>query len=266
MEQQQLLDFIFDGDDITWQSMIFEAVRSEQMDPWDIDIHTISGRFMAMLASLKDMNLRIPGKVLLASAILLKLKSDRFIDVDMNVLDRLIAYTEGDADTWEEDDGEYDDLEGADAPFDPEETPKLVPRTPQPRRRKVSVYDLVKALEKALEVKNRRKVLSQKPEPKVQMPNKIFDLSLVLNDVYSNVVDHYDKNQGMPLTFSKMIPSASRDDKVFTFIPLLHLCNMRKVDLHQEEHFGDFEIELLSNQRDISKEVAALEMQTEDAE
>ena len=29
------------------------------------------------------------------------------------------------------------------------------------------------------------------------------------------------------------------------FIPLLHLTNQRKIDLHQQKHFGDIEVELL---------------------
>ena len=239
MQQEQLFEQIFNSDDISWQSMIFEAVRSEQMDPWDINLHALSDRFMGMLRSLKDMNLRVPGKVVLASAILLKLKSHRFL-YDINNLDKLIAYTEApEQEQWDDDDIEYDDESQA------EQTPELVPRTPQPRTRKVSVYDLVKALEKALEVKNRRKVLTQRAEPKFSLPNQIFDLSMTMDTVYKSVCDYYQDNAEL-LMFSQVIPSGSKEDKVFTFIPLLHLCNQQKVDLHQSAHFADFAIELLN--------------------
>jgi segregation and condensation protein A len=253
MEQKQLIETIFNGDDISWKAMIFEAVRTEEMDPWDIDIAAISSKFMNMLATFHENSLQIPGKVVLASSILLRLKSNKFINEDMEQLDRLIAYTEGESEGWSDDDGEYMDYE---QPQESTEYPALIPRTPQPRKRKVSVYDLVKALEKALEVKNRRKILNLKPHPKVELPNRIFDLSMVMNDVYNLVVEHHDNpaRQG-PLTFSQIIPSGSREDKVYAFIPLLHLCNMQKVDLHQEEHFGDFEIELLTNQKSIASEI-----------
>ena len=36
----------------------------------------------------------------------------------------------------------------------------------------------------------------------------------------------------------------TKEDKVFTFIPLLHLTNQRKIDLNQENHFGEIEIVL----------------------
>jgi segregation and condensation protein A len=264
MEQQQLIDNIFNSDDISWQSMIFEAVRSEEMDPWDVDIAQIAERFMHMLSEFKERSLQIPGKVILASAILLKLKSRKFVEIDIEALDRLIAYTEGEAESWEEDDGDFEDAEIA--RIDPQSYPVLVPRTPQPRKRKVSVYDLVKALEKAIEVKNRRKVLTQRAHPKVELPNKIFDLSFVLNDVYNTIVEHHEKVGGAgALTFSQIIPQdGGWEDKVYTFIPLLHLCNMRKIDLHQEQHFSDFEIELLSKQKNITKEIdVALGQQAE---
>lgn len=255
MEQKQLIDQIFSEDDISWRTMIFDAVRTEEMDPWDVDIGTIAERFLAMLQSLKQMNLRLPGKVLLASALLLKMKSTRFLDVDMNNLDKLIAYTENDEPLGDEEDYYGDDDESEPLQVGEETVPKLVPRTPQPRKRKVSVYDLVKALEKALEVKQRRKVLSQRPHPKVELPNQIFDLTMVMNDVYGTIVEHYERG-GQPLTFSRMLPEqASKEDKVFTFIPLLHLSNMQKVDLHQPVHFGDIEVQLLSKEKDISAEI-----------
>src|SRR3989344_5635587 len=44
-----------------------------------------------------------------------------------------------------------------------DEIPTLIPRTPQPRQRKVSIYDLVEALERELEVKKRRLLHSIPP-------------------------------------------------------------------------------------------------------
>ena len=48
--------------------------------------------------------------------------------------------------------------------YDTSGKPQIYPRTPQPRKRKVSVFDLVQALEKALEVENRRKKSQTKHE------------------------------------------------------------------------------------------------------
>lgn len=129
--------------------------------------------------------------------------------------------------------------------------PKLIPRTPQPRKRKVSVYDLVKALEKALEVENRRPRIEPLPS-KAKVPEKMIDITEVIKDVYHRVQTHYgsvDNNKKSDvvhkLTFSELIPSDTKEDKVYTFIPLLHLENQEKVGMDQPEHFGEINIALM---------------------
>jgi len=51
------------------------------------------------------------------------------------------------------------------------------------------------------------------------------------------------------LTFTKLVPSEKKEDKIYTFIPLLHLDNQEKVNLMQKEHFGEIEIEMLENKK-----------------
>jgi segregation and condensation protein A len=199
-----------------------------------------------MLKKLREMDFRISGKVVLASAILLKLKSDKFLDDDIAVLDNLISSLDDPGDLLDE------------LPLDSPKrerilAPGLMPRTPQPRKRKVSMYDLIEALEKALEIENRRPVYVE-PSIKVKMPENFIDMGELIQGVYQKVQTYYDTNnhdeeKGKPhrLTFSELIPSDSKEDKVYTFIPLLHLENQRKVDMYQQVHFGEIEIELLKN-------------------
>ena len=104
--------------------------------------------------------------MVLASAVLLKMKSDILIDEDIAHFDDMMNNTEENLPL--DDNGQ--------APYDTSGKPLLYPRTPQPRQRKVSVFDLVQALEKALEVENRRKKF--KPNTKklvLKLPEKHFD-------------------------------------------------------------------------------------------
>ncbi|MFH2028457.1 MAG: segregation/condensation protein A, partial [Nanoarchaeota archaeon] len=55
-------------------------------------------------------------------------------------------------------------------------------------------------------------------------------------------------------TFSQLIPDDTREGRVYTFIPLLHLTNQRKVDLEQYQHFGDIEI-MLRTKQEVDKEL-----------
>jgi len=236
----QIFNLLFHRDEITWKSMIYELISSEQMDPWDVDVSLLAQKFLERLKQYKEMDLKISGKVLLAAAILLRIKSTRFLEEDINALDALIASANApEEELYEE------IIDFAEEVIDIEEKPKIYPRTPQPRKRKVSVFDLMDALGKALEVFKRRPP-KIKEKITLKAPEKPRDISLIMRDVFNKIVEHYDKsNNG--LTFNHLVPSESKEDIVFTFIPLLHLDHQRKIDLIQKYHFGDINIELLKS-------------------
>lgn len=234
--QDRIFNMLFNEDEITWQNIIYDLVNTEQMNPWDVDISLISHKFIERLKTLKEMDFRISGKIVLASAILLKIKSNHLLVHDMGAFDLLINSQEMDEDAF------YGELEGR-VERPKYETKALVPRTPQPRKRKISVYDLVGALEKAIEVQNRR-VINKSSAPIVEIPQKSMDMSIVIKDVYGKIISFFRKSDNK-LTFNQLLPSDSREDKVLTFIPLLHLDNQRKIDLLQEQNFSEIEVKLL---------------------
>ncbi|MBN1156359.1 segregation/condensation protein A [Candidatus Woesearchaeota archaeon] len=239
--QEHLFDMLLNQDEITWQSMIYDLVREEKMDPWDINITLLAQRFLEMLKKLKSMDFRISGKVLLAAAILLRLKSNRLVGEDLAALDRLISSSEELAEEF------YDELEQELSAAVQQHDYSLTPRTPQPRKRKVSVYDLVAALNKALEVKNRRAGREILPAPRVEPPKDHIEISVIIEKVFDQIREYYNvATPGTMLKFSQLLPAqCSKQDKVYTFIPLLHLDHQRKIELWQKEHFGEIEIELL---------------------
>ena len=240
--QDRIFSILFKEDELTWQNIIYDLVRVEGMNPWDIDISEIAHKFLELLKKLREMDFRISGKVVLASALLLKLKSDRLLEDDIAAFDSLMSSVD--------DPGELLDELSLDETGPKREkilAPGLMPRTPQPRKRKVSVYDLIEALEKALEVEWRRPVYVE-PKVKIRMPEKFVDMGELIQDVYHKVEAYYgEPEKPHRLTFSELIPSDSKEDKVYTFIPLLHLENQRKVDMFQDIHFGEIEIDMRKN-------------------
>jgi len=239
--QQKIFQMLLNEDEITWQTIILDLVKTQQMNPWDINISQLAELFLERLKLMKETDLMVSGKVLLAAAILLRIKSDKLITDDINDFDRLMQATDTSEDNF------YDELEsqfhGAGMPAESDKF-KLVPRTPQPRKRKVSVYDLVEALNQALEVEERRKIRHERyvDAPKVNTPEKQTDMSVVIKNVYAQVCSFIVKQKKASVKFSELVPSDNKKDKVYTFIPLLHLSNQRKVDLEQESHFTDFDI------------------------
>ena len=241
--QEKIFELLLNKDDVTWQTIIYELVRSEEMDPWDIDVSLLAKKYIEMLKKLKELNFRISGRVLLAAAVLLKIKSKRLVGIDIDEFDKLFSQSEGSDELFYEDEEAIETVQ--------EEIPSLIPKTPQPRKRKVSIYDLVDALQKALEVKD-RKVMRSIPKAKIEMPEKSRDISLVIKEVYLKIKKFFSK-ENKRLTFTSLVPSDSKKEKIYTFVPLLHLTNQRKIDLLQFEHFG--EIEILLNKKEIDKEL-----------
>jgi segregation and condensation protein A len=236
--QEKLYKLIVENDDISWKAILMDLVNGGEMNPWDIDIGVLTQRYIEKVKQLKETNLKVSGKVLLAAAILLKIKSRRLVGEDLNAFDQLLAASELTEQQF------YDELEQelaqGEAAGMHDKTLELIPRLPQPRKRKVSVYDLVRALEKALEVKKRR-LFNSLHDVDIVVPEKTFDITSSMHSLYGKLVGLFAKGVKR-LTFSSLVPTKIKEDKVYTFIPLLHLANERKVELNQQEHFGEIEI------------------------
>lgn len=242
----KIFDILMDQDEITWQSIIMELIRSEEMDPWDIDISLLTKKFVDALKEMKELNLRVSGKIILAAAILLRIKSTRLLGADLMEFDRMLAkdddeslYDDGEEEQYMQQSGGMKfNIDGKDI--------RLIPKTPQPRKRKVSVYDLIDALGVALNVKRRRHNRLSTPKELV-LPDKQIDITALMDQIYEEVRNHFGEQGTDKMMFSELVPSDDKCDKVYTFIPLLHLANARRVDLNQQNHFDDFGIHLLKD-------------------
>ena len=239
-----------DEDEVTWQTILYDLVKKEGMNPWDVNVSDLSKKYIETVKEMKGADFKLSGKVVLAAAILLRMKSTRFVEEDLVELDRLISSTE---DMTSEE--FYDELENMKAkPITPEEATKLIPRTPQPRKRKVSIYDLVNALEQALEVKKRRIVKSIPTSHFKYEPLKM-DVGLMIRQTYNKILTFF-KLGKKPIYYHNLVPeNAEKLDKVYTFIPLLHLTNERKLDIEQKEHFGDIQVFLKKSRKKVEKEL-----------
>ena len=231
-----------ESNEVTWRSMIYELVKSEQMDPWNVDISVLSKRYVQMLKKLKGLDFRVSGKMVLAAAILLKMKSNLLVGEEMAELDRLMRPE--DEESMNE--GFYEELDSAygKGGYGEYEAQPLLPRTPQPRKRKVSIYDLMISLQKALEVRDRR-VARRMPRGTIEVPHRKVDMGKLIGDVYDRVMNLFRAQSR--LTFTQLLPpEATKEARILTFMPLLHLANVdyRKLDLLQQENFGEIEIVL----------------------
>ncbi len=240
MSQDRILELLMQKDEITWQSILYDLVNSGEINPWDIDISLLANKYLDIVKKLQESNLFISGKVILASAILLRIKSERLISEDIGLLDNLMFPA-----PMEELD-QFLDSGSRRITLDVE--PKLTIKTPQTRKRKVQMNDLIKALEKALEVNERRllRIAERNRVPEnLILPEKQRDISEVIKELYDKIIVVFTKKP--ELTFTELVGSSRKEDKIATFIPLLHLATQEKVDLDQKEHFGEINIKLLGS-------------------
>lgn len=236
MSHDKVLEILSKESNLTWQDIIFELIKTEQMDPWDVDISLLSQKYTEIIKSLQETNFLLSGKVILASAMLVKIKSSKLVEEDICHLDSILYPSEDPIDT-------FDYLEQHERPVI--EVPGLAIRSPQARKRRISVQDLVSALERALEV-NKRRILRNNAMLELgtmKIPEKEIDITALISSVFDRVKSLFSRNE--PITFTAVLPAnASKRDKILTLFPLLILDNEAKIDLAQEKPFGEISITL----------------------
>lgn len=232
----KIYNMLIQKDEITWQSILLDLIKSEQMNPWDMDISLLSQRYLETVRKMQDANFLISGKILLACALLLKIKSNKLVNEEILNFDSQLFKQE---ETFEELEQLFDQ-----APRPDYEKPKLTIKTPMPRKRKVTLQDLMTALQKALEVEKRRNIKRELFDSvRVEIPQKKIDISEIISNVYNKIMDYF-KTKKERLTFTTLVNSDKKEDKIYTFIPLLHLDNQEKVTISQSEPFGEISIEI----------------------
>ncbi|MAG48054.1 hypothetical protein CL617_05610 [archaeon] len=236
--QDQLFNMLIKKDEITWQDMIYDLIKSEQMNPWDIDISVLTKRYLETIQKLKEANFFVSGKMLLASSILLRIKSDKLVNEEIFNFDSQLYKNEDEFEELED-----PNFKDAPVPLREDELPKLTIKTPLARKRRVNINDLMSALQKALEV-NQRRVLRdvELDESKIPVPIKTIDISQLIKDVYARILGFFKANKNATLTFKKLILGEKKEDKIVTFLPLLYLDNQEKISLEQDSPFGEIKI------------------------
>jgi segregation and condensation protein A len=233
----QIYGMILQGDDVKWQAIIYDLVRAGKVDPWDLDVSVLSREYLNVVRKMKAMNFRLSGKVVLAAAILLKMKSERL------GMDQLLALQN--PDEYADDDLDNDLIDS--------ETEKhfnkarLAARIPGVRKRKVTVFELVDALKKALEVDERRQFREAELEElhrPVTMEVKKVDIFAKIEALWAKLKGVVKRFKRHSVTFSEILPSKEKRDIVWTLIPLLHLAQHQKLELRQESSFGEIFVDM----------------------
>ncbi len=234
-QQDQIMNLLLKEEEISWKTIIYDLVKTGEIDPWDVNISLLTQKYLEVIKRLQEHDLKFSGKVLLAAALLLRIKSTHLIENDITKLDALLNPIEDLEDS--------DELcsESGHGKKPEQDKYVLIPRNPQPRNRKVSIQDLVEALQLAM-ISKKRVLETLRPE-KFSLPDHKFEIMEVIYDLLQKI--EYYAHKGQSLTFSKLLPPrAGKQEKVYTFIPLLHLETQDKVEMKQDQPFEEITVTL----------------------
>jgi segregation and condensation protein A len=253
IKSKEIIGWVQNDKTLSWRDIIYRIVKEQSLDPWDVDVSLLSAEYLKTVKKLKELDFYLSGEIVLASALLLKLKSKKLLEENLKDFESLLAYQDDEVSPDEfgfvGDFFEQGELGGAIEIGKKREWEGLVlnPRIPQARRRKVSIYDLLDALEHALETKKKRKALSDSDRAGLKSFARKpgFNIRETMAKVYSRIVDLCKSISSKKLGFSQLMPeNAGRKEQVHTFVPLIHLDYNGKVLLEQAEPFGEISITL----------------------
>jgi segregation and condensation protein A len=263
INQEQFYDLLL-KQELSWQSIIYDLIQTEQLDPWDIDLVILTQKYLEKLKELEEANFFVSSKVLLAASLLLRIKSEILLNTYLKSLDEILFGKK------EEKQNIIERIE-----IDESELPELIPKTPLPRFRQVSIQELITALGKAINTENRRikreiNIKRAEKMSQVDIPKERINIKDRIRTIYAKIRTYFNKKPKQRLSFTELA-GERREDKLACFLPVLHLDNQQKIWLEQEQHFDEIWILLYDaykkreiSLQDIREEVKEIEKELDD--
>lgn len=232
VHQEQVHKIVF-SKEIGWQEIIYDLINSEQLDPWNIDITILTNKYLEMIQKFEEDNYFISSKVLLAASLLLRIKSEILLNQYLRSIDEIL---------FGKKEKEKTILERIELD---EEIPELVPKSPLPRFRRVTINELVESLNKAIITENRRiqkEIINKNTfrEASISLPKRRYISKDKIKEIYGKLFGHL-KGERNSISFSELIGD-NREERIFSFSSLLQLENQKKIWIHQNEHFGEMHL------------------------
>jgi len=224
MKEQNLLEMILKEE--SWEELIYNIVSYEGLNPWDIDIIKLTDSFLKYIEGLKNLDFRVPAKVVLVAAILLKLKSDILSPLKVEGTE----YYSGGMKMLDEYEQIRLELESM----------ELKPPMERHVKRKVTVDELIDALRKAMKGKQKNEHIRRKLGRRIRAEiGEEEDIELRIKNLMSDIDLLLGKLKADKVMFSKIVSKWERGEIVRYFMPLLYLSSRGKVSAEQKEFFKE---------------------------
>ena len=235
VKQEQVHDLLFNRE-IGWQEIIYDLINTEQLDPWDINIMILTEKYLETIQKLEEADFFVSSKVLLAAALLLRIKSEILLNQYIKSIDEILF---GKKELLKKSNLERIELDG--------QIPELIPRSPMPRFKRVSLNELMEALNKAIVTENRRikkEIVKSNAirEIGISFPKRKLSVQDKIKQIFAKIIYSLEENKDEKRVHYNFIIGEEKNERIFSFAPLLYLEHQKKIWLEQNEHFGDIYI------------------------
>ncbi len=211
----------------TWREVLIDLVATNRLDPWDIDLVKVVDGYLSAIRRMKHLELRIPANIILAASILLRMKSDTISIFSMMEEE---PQPDGDSITAER--------------IRPE-VEQLLPRARMQPSRKVTLDELLEALNEAMKIEEKRMVEKERSIAPVSFAVDKVDIEDKMKRVRDVIAASIDR-EGLT-TFSAVSRGYSGPENILLdlFVPILFLAHDGKIAVMQERFFDEIFIKLL---------------------
>jgi len=224
-EEENILKMIIEKE--SWEEVIYQIISLENLNPWDVDLVKLTNSFMKYMSQLKEINFRVPAKIVFVAALLLRLKADYLsIFEEEETIEDVVKQA-----------GPLEQLG-----IDPDLIQLGVPMKRMPKRQ-ITLQELMGALKKAMEVRVKREIRRQVWQERLQIQfTEEQDIAKRISEMMQEIDERIEKTHAESVSFHDVVKEWKRDEVVGKFIPLLHLEQNKKIETLQEDFFKDIRI------------------------
>jgi len=227
MEEQILLERIIKQQ--SWEDLINYIVTMEDLNPWDVDLIKLTDKFLEYIKNMKMLDFRIPAKVVVVASVLLKLKTEITWPT---IRQKSAEYSF---------DGLQDDLASYEEIKQKLQKMTLEPGSIRIVKRKVTLDELVGALQKAVKIDDKRKIkkrrLGRRLRKNIDFSEE--DIENRINSLMFEIDSFLIQLGSEKVEFSKLVKTWDRDQIVGAFLPILYLATRGEVNTEQEDFFKE---------------------------
>jgi segregation and condensation protein A len=218
--QMDLMDLI---EQPAWKTILIDLVKSNKMNPWDIDVAILTQKYLDKINRLETSNLKVPANAILACAILVKTKSKQLKLSSVEEEDEELALSDEQKELFLE------------------EIPDLM-ASRSFREGKISLDELVNSIEGIIQQTTPQK-RNMREIPKMELDFDTTSIEDKLGDVLDLIKGKVD-SQGLVM-FNDLVEDTENNSLINVFLPVLFLMNSGKVLAYQEDFFGDIFVKLI---------------------